>query len=104
MLTYLFATKCANADVMAAKCANALLMAAKCANTHLVHVYMRPNIRKHQGQNSGGSRLVAGLESASNQPLPLESVAARVLKLPHASSRFLKQQAKPESLVTEIRQ
>ena len=66
-------------------------------------------IRGHRDQNSGGSRLVADLESA---------VAARIsrcnynqsqleswsfFKLLQASSRFLKQQAEPESVVTEIR-
>ena len=39
---------------------------------------------------------------STNQPLQLESVAARVLKLLQASSRFLKQHPQPKSVVTEI--
>ena len=52
---------------------------------------------EHRDQNCGGSRLVAGLESA---------VAARVSKLLQASSSFFKvleAAARPELVVTETR-
>ena len=63
------------------------------------------SIRGYQGQNSGGSRLVAGLESASATRISCSQIleaSSSFLKLLQASSRFFKQQPEPGSVVTEI--
>ena len=68
-------------------------------------------IRGYRGQNSGGSRMDAGLESAvavqishcnQNQSSQGLEASSSFLKLLQGSSRFLKQQPEPESMVNEI--
>ena len=74
-----------------------------------LHLSCLEDIRGHRGQDSGGTRLIAGFKSAvaarispcNQNQSQLESRS--FLKLPQVFSGFLKQQPEPGSVVTEIR-